>query len=183
MKQSDLANKKDCGRLDLLSTTNAKTGEGNVEAPWAVSIGEYLEGEYNHQCGGSIIGPSTVLTAAHCITTSYFYFDTYIVVAGVAKLHEASRGREEFHLEKVEVHPEWQKENELYVYYDAGLIIIKGKFKYTPSIQPICLPLVGHEQLPDYLVGHSIAVVGWGRDNEDQGGKQLNPIYVTIRSD
>ena len=122
-----------------------------------------------------------MLTAAHCITTSYFYFDDFIVVAGVSRLDVASRGREEFRLKKTLVHPLWQKEHELYVYHDAALIVIIGKFKYTPSIQPICLPV--HDESREALVGHSISVVGWGRDNDDVGGKQLNPIYVTIRSD
>ena len=62
-------------------------------------------------------------------------------------------------------------------------IVTKGKFKYTSSIQPICLPEVGHDQLPESFVGDSISVVGWGCDNDDQAGKQLNPIDVTIRSD
>ena len=46
----------------------ALSGSGrSSSAPWAVSIGYYEDGEYQHECTGSILTPSIIITAAHCV--------------------------------------------------------------------------------------------------------------------
>ena len=88
-----------------------------------------------------------------------------MVVAGVSNLRDADRG-EQFKIDKAVLHPGWQKEGRYHVYYDAGLIFTKEKFNYSPWIQPVCLPSLGHVQLPERLVGDSVTVVGWGRGHQ-----------------
>ena len=158
------------------------TGSGDVDAPWTVSIGDTYYEDYEHMCGGSIIGLNMVLTAAHCITGTAFYIDSSVVVAGVANLKSADRA-EQFKIDKAVVHPQWQKENHLYVYYDVGIIFTREQFEYGPRIQPLCLPSLGYEQLPKNLVGDSVTVVGWGRGHQDEHSAALVQIDVTLRSD
>ena len=171
-----------CGRRPPKSTTTVLTGRSDVDAPWTVSIGDTHYGGYEHNCGGSIVGVNSVLTAGHCITGPDFYVDTFVVVAGVFDLKHADR-KMQFKIEKAVLHPRWQKENQRHVYFDAGLIFTKEQFKYSPTIQPVCLPSLGHEQLPENLVGDSVTVVGWGRNHEDEHSQELIQIDVTLRSD
>ena len=145
-----------CGTRPAKPTTTALVGSSDVNAPWTVSIGEtYSDSDYEHNCGGSIIGLNVVLTAAHCITGPDFYTDTFVVVAGVLNLQKADRAMW-FTIDKAVVHPQWQNENPLHVYYDAGLIFTREKFEYSPRIQPVCLPSVGHKHLPEKLIGDSV---------------------------
>ena len=64
------------GRCDETSEETDETDErifyGKPEdyAPWAVSIGEMVDGRYQHRCSGSIISSKIIVTAAHCTVTS-----------------------------------------------------------------------------------------------------------------
>ena len=171
-----------CGTRPTTSTTTALTGLSKVNAPWTVSLGDTFTGEYEHMCGGTIIGLNAVLTAAHCVTGEDFYVDTFVIVTGVTNLKHTKRG-EMFAIDKAIVHPEWQKDSQLHVYFDAALIFTKEQFRYGPDIQPICLPSLGHEELPPSLVGDSVTVVGWGRGDNDEHSGELVQIDVTLRSD
>ena len=116
-----------CGTRPAEPTTTALAGSSDVNAPWTVSIGDTYSEDYMHNCGGSIIGLNVVLTAAHCITGPDFYSDTFVIVAGVSNLENADRAMQ-FKIDKAVVHPKWQAEHTLHVYYDAGLIFTREKF-------------------------------------------------------
>ena len=124
-----------CGKRPARPTTTALVGSSDVNAPWTVSIGDTFSEEYEHNCGGSIIGLNVVLTAAHCITGPDFYLDTFVVVAGIFNLKQADR-KMQLTIDMAVVHPKWQNENPRHVYYDAGLIFTREKFEYSPRIQP-----------------------------------------------
>ena len=171
----------ECGVIHHHSSTQANSGSSNVNAPWAVSIGDTFTGEYLHECGGSIISKKIVLTAAHCVTGENFFRDTFVIIAGVFDLKNVDR-KEKFGIDKVVHHPNWQKTGQHHVYYDAALIFANRAFIYNAHIQPICLPSVGYEQLPSKLVGHSVTVVGWGRGLQDRHSEELIPIDVTLRA-
>ena len=172
-----------CGLRPTPSSTVALSGSSAVNAPWMVSIGDNYEGEYEHNCGGSIIGSKIVLTAAHCITGQEFFFEDYVIVVGAYDLKNVDRDEtSKFPIDKAVVHPRWQKTGEKHVYFDAGLVFTKRPFVFSPKVAPVCLPPMGHEQMPANLFGDSLTVVGWGRGLQDKHSGELVSIDVTINT-
>ncbi|NXU93242.1 CTRC protein, partial [Xiphorhynchus elegans] len=72
--------------------------------PWQVSLQYYSYGSWRHNCGGTLIAPQWVLTAAHCISDSI----NYRVVLGMQDLSEEDEpGRVTVGVEKTIVHEKW----------------------------------------------------------------------------
>lgn len=70
-------NDPNCGKRPLFRRNSIYGNDGKIvggaaviegDHPWQVSIFSRLTGffPYAHSCGGSIIDPYTILTAAHC---------------------------------------------------------------------------------------------------------------------
>ncbi|NXD05357.1 CTRC protein, partial [Certhia familiaris] len=72
--------------------------------PWQISLQYSRSGSWYHTCGGTLIAPQWVLTAAHCISSSM----TYRVVLGKQDLTEDDEpGSVAVGVEKTIVHEKW----------------------------------------------------------------------------
>ncbi|NWI97025.1 CTRC protein, partial [Pitta sordida] len=72
--------------------------------PWQISLQYRSSGSWYHTCGGTLIAPQWVLTAAHCISSSM----TYRVVLGKQDLSvEDEPGSVAVGVEKTIVHEKW----------------------------------------------------------------------------
>ncbi|KAM6240970.1 chymotrypsin-C-like [Porphyrio hochstetteri] len=121
--------------------------------PWQISLQYSSSGSWHHTCGGTLIAPSWVLTAAHCISSSL----TYRVVLGKQVLSEEDEpGSVAVGVEKTIVHEKW---NSFLIINDIALIKLAEPVEESDTIQAACLPpadLVLENDYPCYITG-------WGR--------------------
>ncbi|NXH48997.1 CTRC protein, partial [Dicaeum eximium] len=72
--------------------------------PWQISLQYSRSGSWYHTCGGTLIAPQWVLTAAHCISSSL----TYRVVLGKQNLTaDDEPGSVAVGVEEIIVHEKW----------------------------------------------------------------------------
>ncbi|XP_068772289.1 chymotrypsin-like elastase family member 3B [Struthio camelus] len=124
--------------------------------PWQVSLQYERNGSFWHTCGGTLIAPDWVMTAAHCISSSL----TYQVVLGEHDLAvaEGTEQRIPVHSADIFVHPWWFSFC-VACGNDIALLKLSRSAVLDGSVQTGRLPPAG-EVLPD---GYPCYLSGWGR--------------------
>jgi trypsin len=118
---------------------------------WPFTVAILREGRLH--CGGSVIAPTKVLTAAHCLL-GYRLADMR-VVTGRTRLADTSSGQSVAVADGV-VHPDYADTFE----HDLGVITLA----VATSAAPIALP-TPEEAAAFTATGHQLRVSGWGARN------------------
>ncbi|OQR66915.1 proclotting enzyme precursor-like [Tropilaelaps mercedesae] len=114
--------------------------------PWQVAL---LNRNREPFCGGTLVAPGWVLTAAHCIRRRLY------IVAGEHNLKK--RRTREIRVLESHIHPEYDVET---VDNDVALLRLATPVAFDESIGAACLP---DKPLP---VGSLGTILGWGKLND-----------------
>ena len=139
--------------------------------PWQVALFLDLpDGRFVHNCGGTILSPRHVMTAAHCLDN----IPTYIhrIVVG---LH--SKNGTEVTKSGAVVHEMCR-----YVRagFDMAIVHLKKPIEFGPRAVPACLPT--SKMAGDFLANKTMTTSGWGAvlDSRDEPTPN-NLRFVKVR--
>ncbi|XP_019641765.1 PREDICTED: trypsin-1-like [Branchiostoma belcheri] len=137
--------------------------------PWQVSL-RYLAHSDFHFCGGALVHPQWVVTAAHCVDDG----DRPYVTLGESSRSSNDGTERTIRAKKVFIHPKYG------FAYDVALLKLRKSVRFTPYIRAVCLP----ESSTVVPPGTVCTITGWGATSE--GGylsNQLQEADVPIVSD
>lgn len=152
----------------IIGGTESKTGDW----PWMVALLKSNDSSnYSaHFCGGSLIAPRWVLTAAHCVVDSYgrrMYSPSELNVLTGANDLSTGEGQR-VGVKRIIVHPEYDSSNHS---NDIALIELRT------SVNTETLPIYDGE---DDLEGLDAIAIGWGNTSSDGNSYPYKLRQVTL---
>ncbi|XP_073491620.1 serine protease 33-like [Aquarana catesbeiana] len=142
-----------CGSPLVSSRIVGGTDALDGEWPWQVAlIDKEANGEY--LCGGSLISPEWVMTAAHCIQKP-IQVSNYKIYLGMYKLGVISSHTVVANVRNIIVNRNFTSDGDP---GDIALVQLATPVTYTQYIMPICLP----SSTTTFPCGTECWVTGWG---------------------
>lgn len=132
---------------------------GPTEFPWmAMVLKKMPKSEfYDYQCGGSLIHPSAVLTAAHCVAmTNPKFLHIRVGEWDMGNSNEILPHQDR-EIQSVAVHRDYYKPTFL---NDIAILILKTPVELADNVNTICLPPPNHSFNKERCVAS-----GWGKEN------------------
>ncbi|EDO37084.1 predicted protein [Nematostella vectensis] len=141
----------------VIGGVNAQSGAW----PWQIA----LERSGSFICGGSLVSPTWVVTAAHCIAGSS-HTPSYKVVTG-EHIRNSPEGTEQTHdVKRIITHPTY---NSPQLSNDIALIELSSPVPLSDRVNPVCLPPQGHQ----VSVGSKCFITGWGKIRHPGGSHHI----------
>ncbi|XP_062870811.1 transmembrane protease serine 2-like [Trichomycterus rosablanca] len=136
--------------------------------PWQVS----LQASGGHCCGGSIITPYWIVTAAHCVEKIPYAYQ-WTVYAGYLTLNEM-RTSSGSSLATIVKHASYNPNTNV---YDIALMKLSSPIQMTPFAKPVCLPNAGL----NFVAPRQCYITGWGATYSSGGAtNQLKEAQINL---
>lgn len=134
--------------------------------PWLVAIYLNKASGLAFNCGGNLVSPKVVVTAAHCFKTAdqeYRASEVVIFLGRYNIMKWMEEGSQLNEVASIFVHNEYMKKEASFD-ADVAVVLLKTRVQYNEYIRPICL--WDEPSNINELEGTEGTVVGWGRDGE-----------------
>ncbi|CAH1407200.1 unnamed protein product [Nezara viridula] len=132
---------------------------GKNEYPWIVAF-QTVQSTWTF-CGGAIVTPWHVVTAAHCFED--VEAKDLVVVVGAHDVNSKYEYASSRHrAEKIIIHPQYNSKTTV---NDIAIVVTSTEIKYNKFVGPACMPsgVLGNE-----MVGQMLKAIGWGRYDPDR---------------
>ncbi|XP_008112480.2 urokinase-type plasminogen activator [Anolis carolinensis] len=176
-----------CGQRSLRKTFKIVGGhKAAIESqPWIATIFQSTRNRgYNRfLCGGSLIDPCWVLTAAHCFESRTFDTSRLSIILGKSALNVTDAEEQSFAVDRLIIHEGYSEQRGDYD-NDIALIRIRSSTgqcaEETPVVKTICLP-PRNLQLSENF---QCEVSGYGKENKTEiyYSRILKSTYVKTLS-
>ncbi|XP_068739313.1 chymotrypsinogen B-like [Montipora capricornis] len=159
-----------CGKRP--SSSRVINGDNATPHSWPWQISLRVSGHYGskHFCGGSLIRPNWVVTAAHCV-----YKDTdpsgYTVVVGAHRRTGTTDVQQTFNVNTLIVHEQFETRA---LRNDIALLKLDRPVQLSEKVATVCLP----DKKPDRSA--NCYITGWGRIKEGRPADALQQAKMPI---
>ncbi|CAF3374136.1 unnamed protein product [Rotaria sp. Silwood2] len=150
-------------------------GENAVEQSWSWAVS--LRSTEGHFCGGAILSPSFIITAAHCFNDKT-NLKSITILAGSVNLKPSSKDSPQIRsIARIYKHPNYNP-----ITYENDLTLIRLSIPLDMghgNIKPICLP---SGTVPQPSNNMSMVAVGWGTTSTSIVVASPTLQQVTVKS-
>uniref|UniRef100_A0ABI7YYK4 Ovochymase 1 n=1 Tax=Felis catus TaxID=9685 RepID=A0ABI7YYK4_FELCA len=156
-----------------LQWLSRRTVVGEEACPhcWPWQVGVRFQG--SHQCGGAILNPTWILTAAHCVQSKNNPL-FWTIVAGDHDRTLKESTEQVRRAKHVVVHEDFDSRS---FDSDIALIQLSSPLAFNSIVRPACLP----ESTEPLFSSEICAVTGWGSISEGGGlARRLQQIQVLV---
>jgi len=144
-------NAQGCGNPSVI-TPKVIAGQTAQRGAWPWQALMFFQGQPG--CGGSLVAPDWVITAAHCVYGKEWYPTMFTIRLGEHDWYTREGSEVDIQVSRVVRHPGY---NPRTFVNDIAMLKLSRPVQYTQYIRPVCLP-TGNPQ-----VGSNCVLTGWGK--------------------